>query len=189
MRVSHAKPWADCVTDAERLDVFNGFLLSANLDALFDKFLISFSDAGEILIGSSVSLANRHLLGVPNGLKLRWVAAGHANYLPYHREQFQAENALSARNPNSCSVKVWLLAECLFDAVHSLARIQTPQTFRDFFHDTTSTQTLHHGPGAGCRHGRGVGRLLPSSFSLGAKHRFVSLYGRVASGRSNGKGE
>ena len=35
LRASHAKPWADCTTDAERLDVFNGFLLSANLDALF----------------------------------------------------------------------------------------------------------------------------------------------------------
>lgn len=36
-----------------------------------------------------------HGLGVPNGLKLLWVAAGHDNYLPYHREQFQAANALS----------------------------------------------------------------------------------------------
>lgn len=36
LRASHAKPWAECATDAERLDVFNGFLLSANLDALFD---------------------------------------------------------------------------------------------------------------------------------------------------------
>jgi hypothetical protein len=96
LRASHAKPWADCTTDAERLDVFNGFLLSANLDALFDKFLISFSDAGEMLIGSSLSLADRHLLGLSNGLKLRWVAAGHAKYLPHHRDQFQAANALSA---------------------------------------------------------------------------------------------
>ena len=37
LRASHIKPWAECATDAERLDVFNGFLLSANLDALFDK--------------------------------------------------------------------------------------------------------------------------------------------------------
>ena len=94
LRASHAKPWADCSTDAERLDVFNGFLLSANLDALFDKFLISFSDAGELLVGSSVSLADRHLLGLSNGLKLRWVAAGHAKYLPYHRDRFESVNAL-----------------------------------------------------------------------------------------------
>lgn len=96
LRASHAKPWADCATDAERLDVFNGFLLSANLDALFDKFLISFSDAGEMLIGSSLSLADRHLLGLSNGLKLRWVAVGHAKYLSHHRDQFQVANVLSA---------------------------------------------------------------------------------------------
>jgi putative restriction endonuclease len=29
LRASHAKPWAKCASDAERLDVFNGFLLSA----------------------------------------------------------------------------------------------------------------------------------------------------------------
>ena len=94
LRASHAKPWADCSTDAERLDVFNGFLLSANLDALFDKFLISFSDAVELLIGSSVSLANRHFLGLSNGLKLRWLAPGHAPYLLYQRDQFQTVNGL-----------------------------------------------------------------------------------------------
>jgi hypothetical protein len=93
LRASHAKPWADCTTDAERLDVFNGFLLSANLDALFDKFLISFSDAGELLIGSSVSLADRHLLGLSDGLKLRWIAVGHAMYLHYHRVRFETMNA------------------------------------------------------------------------------------------------
>jgi putative restriction endonuclease len=42
LRASHAKPWATCATDAERLDVFNGFLLSAQLDALFDSGLVTF---------------------------------------------------------------------------------------------------------------------------------------------------
>ncbi|MBN0787902.1 HNH endonuclease, partial [Pseudomonas aeruginosa] len=46
LRASHAKPWAECADDAERLDAFNGFLLVANLDALFDRFLISFDDTG-----------------------------------------------------------------------------------------------------------------------------------------------
>src|SRR5205823_14686352 len=36
LRASHMKPWAKCTTDAERLDVFNGFLLAPNLDAAFD---------------------------------------------------------------------------------------------------------------------------------------------------------
>jgi putative restriction endonuclease len=42
LRASHAKAWALCATDAERLDVYNGFLLSANLDALFDANLATF---------------------------------------------------------------------------------------------------------------------------------------------------
>jgi hypothetical protein len=88
LRASHAKPWADCSTDDERLDVFNGFLLSANLDALFDKFLISFSDAGDLLVSPQLSLADRQLLGLDGVLKLRWVAPAHGPYLAFHRDRF-----------------------------------------------------------------------------------------------------
>jgi hypothetical protein len=88
LRASHAKPWADCTTDAERLDVFNGFLLSANLDALFDKFLISFADDGALLVSPQLSAADRQLLGLDTNLLLRWVAPGHLPYLAFHREQF-----------------------------------------------------------------------------------------------------
>jgi hypothetical protein len=88
LRASHAKPWADCTTDAERLDVFNGFLLSANLDALFDKFLISFSVAGDLMVSSLLSLADRQLLGIDASLKLRWVAPAHVKYLTFHRDRF-----------------------------------------------------------------------------------------------------
>ena len=42
LRASHAKPWAKCASCPERLDVFNGLLLSANLDVLFESFLVSF---------------------------------------------------------------------------------------------------------------------------------------------------
>jgi putative restriction endonuclease len=89
LRASHAKPWADCSTDAERLDVFNGFLLSANLDALFDKFLISFSDAGELLVSTQINERTRHILGLDIQLKLRWIAAGHLPYLLFHRHRFE----------------------------------------------------------------------------------------------------
>jgi putative restriction endonuclease len=88
LRASHAKPWADCSTDAERLDVFNGFLLSANLDALFDKFLISFTDIGELLVSPGLSTNDRLLMGMDRGLCLRWIAPGHIGYLKFHRERF-----------------------------------------------------------------------------------------------------
>ena len=48
LRAFHIVPWADC-TDARRLDVHNGLLLSALWDAAFDRGLISFADEGTIL--------------------------------------------------------------------------------------------------------------------------------------------
>lgn len=88
LRASHAKPWAECVSDSERLDVFNGFLLSANLDALFDKFLITFSDAGKILISSKVIELDRQALGLNESMSLRWVAPEHLVYLKHHQNEF-----------------------------------------------------------------------------------------------------
>ena len=39
LRASHIVAWADCETDALRLDVHNGLLLSALWDAAFDAGL------------------------------------------------------------------------------------------------------------------------------------------------------
>lgn len=47
LRASHAKPWAKCDTDQERLNVFNGFLRCAHLDALFDRGLMTFEEDGK----------------------------------------------------------------------------------------------------------------------------------------------
>ncbi len=88
LRASHAKPWAECASDAERLDVFNGFLLCANLDALFDRFLISFSESGELLVSGAIGEADRARLGLPEPLRLRWIAADHGPYLQIHHERF-----------------------------------------------------------------------------------------------------
>ena len=51
---SHVKPWA-VGTNAERLSVENGLLLSPIFDKLFDCGLISFADSGRILISSQLS--------------------------------------------------------------------------------------------------------------------------------------
>lgn len=88
LRASHAKPWAECSTDAERLDVYNGFLLSANLDALFDNFLISFTNDGELLVAGQIDLGDRQMLGLGGLMKLRWVAPQHLSYLRFHRERY-----------------------------------------------------------------------------------------------------
>jgi len=87
LRASHAKPWAECATDAERLDVFNGFLLAANLDALFDRFLISFADDGKLLVSSRLTARNLAGLGVTPDMRPRWLTDEHRRYLAYHRER------------------------------------------------------------------------------------------------------
>lgn len=89
LRASHAKPWAECKSDAERLDVFNGFLLSANLDALFDKFLISFTDQGHLLISNQIPPQDCELLRLNNQLQLRWITPSHLPYLSFHRARFK----------------------------------------------------------------------------------------------------
>ncbi len=94
LRASHAKPWAECATDAERLDVFNGFLLSANLDALFDRFLISFDEQGLLVTAPALVGTDLQPLGISPGMKLRWVNALHQPYLTLHRgRMLQAHSA------------------------------------------------------------------------------------------------
>jgi predicted restriction endonuclease len=57
LRASHIVPWAECDTDAQRLDVHNGLLLSALWDAAFDAGLVSFADDGTVLTAVALSAA------------------------------------------------------------------------------------------------------------------------------------
>ena len=85
LRASHIKPWADCERDEERLDVFNGVLLSATLDAAFDGGFISFADDGTVLVSGVLDEEARVLLGLDRTVKVRGIAEGHRRYLGWHR--------------------------------------------------------------------------------------------------------
>jgi hypothetical protein len=89
LRASHAKPWAECDSDAERLDVYNGYLLTANLDALFDRFLISFDDAGHLLTSPRLTQKDLEMMSIHPAMHLRWIAEAHRSYLAFHRVRFQ----------------------------------------------------------------------------------------------------
>lgn len=65
LRASHIIPWADCKTDAERLDVHNGFLLSSLWDAAFDEGLLSFADDGTPIYSARLTSNARSLLESP----------------------------------------------------------------------------------------------------------------------------
>lgn len=85
LRASHIKPWAKCETDAERLDVYNGLLLAAHLDAAFDAGLISFSDEGGILFSAQFTQEDRAALGIHDQLVLKRIGSGHLPNLAWHR--------------------------------------------------------------------------------------------------------
>lgn len=87
LRASHAKPWAHCETDAERLDVFNGFLLTANLDALFDRGLITFENDGKLVISLKLTTHQKNMLQIHETLTLRWLTLEHLPYLIWHRNR------------------------------------------------------------------------------------------------------
>jgi HNH endonuclease len=84
---SHIVPWRDA-SDHERLDPFNGLLLTPNFDSLFDSFLISFEDNGSILLSKNLSTEMRTALGVNGHQKLRFVRPETQRYLERHRRIF-----------------------------------------------------------------------------------------------------
>lgn len=89
LRASHIKPWSECETDAERLDVYNGFLLAAHLDAAFDAFLISFNDDGAIVLSDALTASDREFLGINLSLRLTKVAPAHHSRLAWHRARLR----------------------------------------------------------------------------------------------------
>jgi hypothetical protein len=94
LRASHAKPWAKCASDVERLNVFNGFLLTAHLDALFDRHLMTFSDTGNAIFAALIDPTIRSQLGLPAHVRLRWLREEHQPFLRYHREAFESRKGI-----------------------------------------------------------------------------------------------
>ena len=84
LRASHAKPWAKA-TDSERLDPFNGLLLSIHLDAMFDAGLIAFSDDGVLLCSRRLHVSIRQHYSISDSVRLRTLSPGHIPYLAWHR--------------------------------------------------------------------------------------------------------
>lgn len=78
---SHIKPWSKC-SNEERLDQFNGLLLSPNLDRAFDQGLVSFSENGSIII--SPLLSDPETLGIHPDMHIQ-LCPEHQQYMEYHR--------------------------------------------------------------------------------------------------------
>lgn len=84
---SHIKPWRSCETSHERLDGYNGLLLAPHVDFLFDRGLIGFNNSGEILLSSTLELADIDLFGITAALEKPCLELHpqHIPYFDYHR--------------------------------------------------------------------------------------------------------
>lgn len=85
LRASHIKPW-HVSSNEERLDVFNGLLLTPNVDILFDKGFISFDNDGKIIISEQISSDNISKLGINSHMEIS-ICDSHIKFLEWHREK------------------------------------------------------------------------------------------------------
>jgi 5-methylcytosine-specific restriction protein A len=82
---SHIVPWATATND-ERLDVNNGILLSPTYDALFDKHMISFDNAGKIILSDSIEVSAFNKIGVTGKEQIVGLSQFNFEYLRRHQE-------------------------------------------------------------------------------------------------------
>lgn len=85
LRASHIVPWAECETDALRLDVHNGLLLSALWDAAFDSGLISFADDGTVLRSPKLTISAAAALNLDSVPPLTSLTIEHYTNFARHR--------------------------------------------------------------------------------------------------------
>ena len=85
LRASHIKPWADCETDAQRLDVFNGILLAPHLDAAFDSGFITIAQDGTMVLSDALPSGARSVLRLDGPLRVHGLRRPHERYLQWHR--------------------------------------------------------------------------------------------------------
>lgn len=95
---SHIKPWAQS-SHTERLDGFNGLLLTPNLDRLFDRYLVSFTEDGTLLVSARLGVDDRQRLGVAQPLRITRLHRRHLPYLQAHRAQFEEQETDGPSRP------------------------------------------------------------------------------------------
>ena len=88
---SHIKPWRES-TNKERLDGNNGLLLSPHIDKIFDKFMISFSNDGKIIVYNENANDVLKKWNINDKLKYFHFSEKRVYYLEYHRKKCIAKN-------------------------------------------------------------------------------------------------
>lgn len=96
LRASHAKPWVDCDGAKEKLNPYNGFLLCANLDALFDRGLITFDRDGKIKISKFITKEQQESIGIHPEMRIRegLFSEKHIEFLEWHWKKVWKDESL-----------------------------------------------------------------------------------------------
>lgn len=84
LRVSRSKPWKDS-TNVERLDPYNGVLLCANHDALYDKGLIAFDGQGRLHVSSVICDEDYLMYGLEPMTKIQ-IHSQNKMYFKWHKK-------------------------------------------------------------------------------------------------------
>ena len=86
LRASHIKPWI-ASSNEEKLDGYNGLLLSPHVDHLFDRGFISFKDSGELLVSKELNPSVLEKWSINSRQNVGEFRSGQQPYLEYHRDQ------------------------------------------------------------------------------------------------------
>ena len=84
---SHIKPWKSS-SNAERINGYNGLLLSPHVDALFDEHLITFEDDGRMHVHESLPHEILDRWGIDPSRPVGRFRPEHATFLDHHRAMF-----------------------------------------------------------------------------------------------------
>ncbi len=84
---SHILPWKDA-DNFQRLDIENGILLNPFYDKLFDKFFISFSDNGKIVLSEKLKTSKKLMQFIDIEASIN-ITEGMKKYLRVHRKNLK----------------------------------------------------------------------------------------------------
>jgi len=96
LRAVHIKPWRDC-SDAEKLDGYNGLMLSPHVAHLFERGYISFSDDGALVVSQTLNtrILKQWAITVPG--QPRAFRSEQKPYLAWHREHVYEKSETGRR--------------------------------------------------------------------------------------------
>ena len=85
LRASHIKPWS-VSSKEEKLDGFNGLLLSPHVDHLFDRGFISFKDSGDLIVSKELNPIVLEQWNIEDSTNVGPFKVNQCKYLEFHRD-------------------------------------------------------------------------------------------------------